>query len=254
MKYLVLIQARCGSTRLRNKVLMPLADKPVLLWTVRGIQRSKYVDEIVVVTSMEKDNLQIIKLCAEHNIRIFVGSEADVLDRYYQAAKLFQPEYVIRITGDCPLIDAGLLDLAIEQLEEETDYMGMLSETFADGLDTEIFKFAALKDSWKYAVLKSQREHVTQYIIHHPEIYHLQDFVSPVGNFGEKRWTLDEPEDYELLQHICNYLVTQKEFNYVSVLNYLKEHPELESLNAKFARNEGLKKSLEQDEVLNIEE
>lgn len=252
MKYLVLIQARCGSTRLKNKVLMPLAKIPALLWSVKGIQRSKYIDEVVVVTSMEKENLQIVKLCAEHDIRIFVGSEEDVLDRYYQAAKLFQPEYVIRITGDCPLIDAGLLDLAIEQLKEETDYMGMLSETFADGLDIEIFKFTALKKAWKDAALKSQREHVTQYIIHHPEIFQLQDFVSPVGNFGEKRWTLDEPEDYQLLQHICKHLVNQKEFNYVTVLNFLKEHPELESLNAKFARNEGLKKSLEQDEILNL--
>ena len=140
-----MIQARCGSSRLPNKVLMPLCDKPVLQWIIERVQKSKLIDEVMVVTSIDKNNLPILSLCSQMGVRVGVGSEDDVLDRFYQTAKLLKPEYAIRITADCPCFDSELLDMAISQMSSKADYCGMLSETFADGLDLEIFKFTALK-------------------------------------------------------------------------------------------------------------
>lgn len=157
MKYLALIQARCGSSRLPNKVMKDLAGKTDIEWVVERVKRSVHVDEVMVITSIEKDNLPLIALCAGLGIRVSVGSENDVLDRYYQTAKLLQPEYIIRVTADCPLYDWRYLDMAIGQLEAGTDYMGQMEESFPDGLDIEIIKFSALKESWERAKLTSER-------------------------------------------------------------------------------------------------
>lgn len=256
MKYLVMIQARCGSTRLPNKVLKELCGKPVLEQMIRRVQRSNKVDEVMVITSIEKANLPILKLCSEIGIRVGVGSEDDVLDRYYQTAKLLNPEYVIRLTADCPCFDPGLLDLAIEQMEADADYCGMLSESFADGLDLEIMKFSALRKAWKEANHSFEREHVTQYIIRHPEVFKLQNFESPIGYFGNYRWTVDEPEDFELVSKIYEHFINQgnEDFKYSDILAYLNSNPEIMMINQKYSRNEGLQKSINNDSIVNIEE
>ena len=106
MKYLAMIQARCGSTRLPNKVLKDLCGKPALQRMIERVQRSKLIDEVMVVTSIEKNNLSILKLCADLGVRVGIGSEDDVLDRFYQTTKLIKPEYIIRLTADCPCFDA----------------------------------------------------------------------------------------------------------------------------------------------------
>ena len=145
MKYIVMIQARCGSSRLPSKVLKDLSGKPELQWVVERVQRSKRIDEVMVLTSIEKNNLPLVRLCTEMGIRTFIGSEEDVLDRYYQAAKLLQPEYVIRVTADCPLFDWRYLDLAVEQMNPDTDYMAELTESFPDALHMDILRLAALQ-------------------------------------------------------------------------------------------------------------
>lgn len=148
MKYIAMIQARCGSSRLPDKVLKDLSGKTDLQWVIERVQRSKSMDEVMVVTSMEKNNLPLIRLCAELNVRVFAGSEEDVLDRYYQAAKLLKPDYVVRITADCPLFDWRYLDMAVKEMEADTDYMAGLTESFPDGEDIEIITYDALKQSW----------------------------------------------------------------------------------------------------------
>lgn len=253
MEYLVLIQARCGSTRLPNKVLKDLCGKPVLQRMIERVRKSKLVDEVMVITSIEKNNLPILHLCSEIDVRVGIGSENDVLDRYYQTAKLLKPDYVIRLTADCPCFDAGLLDMAIESMEVDTDYLGMMSESFADGLDLEIMKYLALEKAWKEANHSFEREHVTQYIIRHPEIFKLQNFESPIGYFGNHRWTVDEPEDFELVKSIYEYFSTSNvgmDFGYEDILNYLNEHPEVAEINKKFTRNEGLEKSIREDHIV----
>jgi len=215
------------------------------------------VDEVMVITSIEKNNLPILGLCASIGCRVGIGSENDVLDRYYQSAKLLDPEYVIRITADCPCFDPELLELAIQSMSSGDDYCGMLSNMFADGLDLEIMKFSALKRAWKEANHTFEREHVTQYIVRHPETFRLYNFVSPIGDFGNDRWTVDEPEDYELVKRIYEHFLVEEHsdhFGYRDILYYLDAHPEIRSINAKFTRNEGLEKSIKKDKIVDIQE
>lgn len=254
MKYLALIQARCGSTRLPNKVLSDLSGKPELQWVIERVNRSKLVDEVMVITSIEKNNIPLIKLCTELNTRIFIGSEEDVLDRYYQAARLIRPEYVIRITADCPMFDWRYLDMAIEQMDENVDYLAELTESFPDGLDIEIIKFSVLEESWREAKLKSEREHVTQFVRKHPERYKLKNFDCPIEGIGNKRWTLDEDRDYEMISRVYKHFISKGKEDFVTeqILEFLEEHPEVESLNMNIQRNEGLIKSLKNDYLVDV--
>ena len=189
-------------------------------------------------------------------MRVFVGSEEDVLDRYYQAAKLLQPEYVVRITADCPLFDWRYLDMAIEQMEPHTDYMAELTESFPDGEDIEIIKFPVLKKSWQEAKLKSEREHVTMYIKNHSDQFHIQNLECPIQGIGTKRWTLDEEEDYGLISEIYQHFTAQGKEDFVTedILEFLAQNPELEKLNTRYARNEGLLKSIANDSVVKPDE
>lgn len=255
MDYLVMIQARCGSTRLPNKVLKDLCGKPALQRMIERVKRSKRADEVMVVTSIEKNNLPILKLCSELDVRVGIGSEDDVLDRFYQTAKLLRPQYVIRLTADCPCFDADLLDMAIDGMDADADYRAMTSESFADGLDLEIMKFSALEKAWKEANHSFEREHVTQYIVRHPELFKLQDFESPIGFFGNHRWTVDEPEDFEVVSRIYSHFMStdlKDNFTYKDILVFMKDHPEVYEINKKYTRNEGLEKSIREDHIVNI--
>lgn len=257
MKYLAMIQARCGSTRLPNKVMMDLCGKPSLQRVIERVRRSKEIGEVMVITSIDKANLPILRLCADIGVRVGVGSENDVLDRYYQNARLLKPEYVIRLTGDCPCIDHGLIDQAILQMPEGIDYCSNTIEPdFADGLDFEIIKYSALEKSWREAVHSFEREHVTQYIIHNPKLFKQWNFPSPVGDFSGHRWTVDEPEDFEVVSKIYQHFLEEEkkeDFNYQEILAYLREHPEITVINSRYQRNEGLQKSIEEDVIITQE-
>ncbi len=252
MKYLVLIQARCGSTRLPNKVLSDIAGTSDIQWVIKRVSKSKKVDEVMLLTSIEKENIPLIRLCTEIGIRVFVGSEEDVLDRYYQAAKLLEPEYIIRVTGDCPLFDWRFLDNAIEEMNSETDYLWMGENAFPDGLDFEIMRFEALKKSWKEARLQSEREHVTVYIRNHPELFKIQVYDFPIKGVGHYRWTLDEERDYELITSVYEHFISRGNTEFVTedIIDFLENHPEIEAINSAIGRNEGLAKSIINDKVL----
>lgn len=252
MKYIAMIQARCGSSRLPNKVLKDLSGKPDLQWVIERVQRSKYIDEVMVVTSIERNNLPLIRLCTELGIRVFIGSEEDVLDRYYQAAKLLQPDYVVRITADCPLFDWRYLDMAIEQMESDTDYMAAMTESFPDGEDIEIVKLPALKKSWEEARLLSEREHVTMYIKNHPDLFNIKNIECPIPGIGSKRWTLDEDEDYKLISAVYQHFISKGREDFITedILGFLAENPAIEKINQKYRRNEGLLKSIANDKEM----
>jgi spore coat polysaccharide biosynthesis protein SpsF len=250
MKFLAAIQARFGSSRLPGKILMDLAGKPVLQRVMERVSKSKYVDEVMVLTSISKQDINTALLVSSLGYRVFTGSGDDVLDRYYQAARLLAPEYIIRITADCPVFDAQILDLAIEQLKPESDYMADLNDTLANGLDLEIVRFSALKKAWEKANLASEREHVTMYIKNNRDQFVLQDFSCPIPGIGHHRWTLDEQADYELLSKIyCHFKDT--DFYTQDILAFLLDHPDVSRLNAHITRNEGLAKSLKNDYFIN---
>ncbi len=257
MKYLGVIQARCGSTRMPNKVLMDFAGKPSLQWTIERVQKSKYLEEVAVVTSINKENMGIVKLCSSLGVRVFTGSENDVLDRFYQFAKLIKPEYIVRITGDCPLYDPELLDWAIEHLEPGDDFLCQTQpETFPDGLDIEIIKYQALENAWKNANLKSDREHVTLYIRNRADEFRIRRVTCPLGNYGTERWTYDEASDYRFIKAIYDYFDSiGKQYPMTQeIIAFLEEHKELHEINGSIIRDEGLVKSLKNDSVIYAEE
>lgn len=248
MKYLAVIQARCGSSRLPNKVIKDILGQTQIMRVVERVKQSKYVDKIIVATSIAENNLPLIKECVEHGVQIFAGSEDDVLDRFYQAAKLFKPEYVIRITADCPLYDTPSLDSAIEQIADY-DYFSDMGNA-PDGMDIEVFKFEALKTAWKNAKLTSEREHVTTYIKSHPELFNIGQF-NDNEKYKDLRLTVDTQEDYDLVLKIYKEL---NNFWLKDIVKLLDKKPELLDMNNMYERNEGLMKSLREDRVIEGED
>ncbi|HJJ41833.1 MAG TPA: glycosyltransferase family protein [Methanocorpusculum sp.] len=250
-RIIAIIQARMGSTRLPNKVLMDLKGKTVLERVIERVQKSKYIDEVIVATTITKHDSEIVKLCAEKNIRVFCGSEEDVLDRYYQCAKLLSPKHVVRITADCPMIDPEVIDLVISQhLKSGADYTSnTLKITYPDGLDAEIMKFNVLEDAWINANLASQREHVTQYIIHNNN--YLKSSVENSIDYSKERWTLDTENDYKFIRSIYDKLYdSNPDFSMDDIIKLLNKYPELREINNDSIRNEGLAKSLKNDKVI----
>lgn len=248
MRNIVIVQARTGSTRLPRKVLLPLMDKTVLEHVLDRVNEAKTVSDTVVATTIEVADMEIVRLCAKNNVRVFCGSQDDVLDRYYQVAKLLKPDNVVRITADCPLTDYQLIDKVVnEHIHGNYDYTSnTIGETYPDGLDVEVMKFAVLKESWAEAKLSSQREHVTQYIIKSDK-YKKGSIDSDI-NYGEKRWTLDTEDDYMFIKEIYNKLYKKNAmFVMEDVLKLLEQEPEIEHINHHIDRNEGLKQSLDND-------
>lgn len=248
MRNLAIIQARTGSSRLPNKVLMKLGDKTVLEQVVCRVQQSKFIDEVIVATTeMESDN-DIYKLCKQINVEVFRGSENDVLDRFYQCAKKYIPNNIVRITADCPLLDSCVIDKVIGlHIEKDYDFTSNTIEpTFPDGEDVEIMKYGVLKEAWEKAELASQREHVTQYIIHSDK--YKKGNVLNKNNLEKMRWTLDTLPDYVFISKLYDELYDQdRNFGMEDILKLLDRKPELTLINCDSKRNEGLKKSLKND-------
>lgn len=251
MKFLVIIQARCGSTRLPSKVLKKIEGKSALEQMLNRVSRSEKIDEIMVATTINLEDLPIVNLVSGLGYRIFSGSSEDVLDRYYQAAKLIRPEYVIRLTADCPLFDWRILDEAIDQLNDDSDDLCSYTETFPDGEDLEIIRFKVLEEMWQNARLASEREHVTLYVKSHPEIYKLQNYECKLGNLKDERWTLDESEDLEVIRAVYRHFAPRTDFSMEEIYRFMQEHPAVRELNRKYIRNEGLLKSLAEDRIVN---
>ena len=249
-----IIQARMGSTRLPNKVLMNLNGKSVLENIIERLKKSNSIDKIIVATSVNPENVVIEELCDSKGIECYKGSEDDVLDRYYQTCRFFKvnsDDHVVRITADCPLIDYEVIDEIIEKhLENKNDYTSnTIVPSFPDGLDCEVFTFLSLEDAWKNALLSSEREHVTLYIKNHPELFKLENILND-EDLSDLRWTLDEKEDFEFIEKVYSYFTNSEIFLTDDILNVLRENPNLLKINDKFRRDEGLEKSLKNDKVL----
>jgi spore coat polysaccharide biosynthesis protein SpsF len=249
MKVLGILQARVSSTRLPGKVLLPILDQPMLARQIERVKRAKFVNNLVVATSNDSSDDQIQKLCTDFRVDCYRGSLNDVLDRFYQVAKLVKPDHIVRLTGDCPLIDSMVIDQVIEyHLQKKYDYTSnVLEPTYPDGLDVEVMKADVLSYAWGHASLQSQREHVTLYINQHPEIFSLGCLKNNV-DLSSLRWTVDELEDYEFVSKVYQELYqNKKNFNTNDILTLLKQKPELIRINVNYKRNSGLEKSLLED-------
>jgi spore coat polysaccharide biosynthesis protein SpsF len=249
---LAILQARLSSRRLPGKVLKPLLGKPMILRQVERLSRAEKIDELVVATSVEVSDDPIEALCIEHNINCFRGSLDDVLDRYYQATKAWNPEYIVRLTADCPLADPSVIDDVISfYLAGDFDYASnALPPTYPDGLDIEVFKFSCLEQAWQEARLSSEREHATPYIYNNPLKFKLGNYEN-TSDLSHFRWTVDEPEDFEFVTKVYEKLYPNNpEFSMNDILTLIHNEPELIDINNMYARNEGYQKSLDEDFIV----
>lgn len=253
MKTVAIIQARMRATRLPDKVLMPLAGRSVLEHVIARLKRSEEVSEVIVATSTNRDDEKITEFCKKLNVKAFRGSEEDVLDRFYQASKLSEPEHIVRITADCPMIDPEIIsEIVNEHLKSGSDFTSnTIKPTYPDGEDVEVFKMSALENAWKNAKLLSEREHVTPYMKNNPRSFKLLNVVYKT-DLSAKRWTLDEKNDYEFLKEVFADLYPRDPFfGMEDVLLFLEKNPQVERINLAISRNEGYKKSLRNDGVIN---
>jgi spore coat polysaccharide biosynthesis protein SpsF (cytidylyltransferase family) len=241
-----IIQARLSSTRLPNKVLLPLGDKTVLEHVIDRVTQAKHISRVIVATSTEDEDGQIAALCDRIGVACFRGSLHDVLDRYYHAAKAYNAQHICRVTGDCPLIDPHAIDEVAEvYIKGGYDFVSNSHPvaTYPDGYDCWIFSFAALKKSWREAKLFSEREHVTSYIWNHPELFKTYN-VKNDTDLSKHRLTIDEPRDYKLLQQVIAHV---SDLTTDNIIHFLDTHTDVSSINADIMRDEGYAKSLEQD-------
>lgn len=246
---LAVLQARASSTRLPGKVLKSILGEPMLVRQIERIERSQRIDRCIVATSAESSDDAIAALCAVRGIPCHRGSLTDVLDRVYRAVASYAPTHVVRLTGDCPLIDSEVIDAVIDfALRGDFDYAtNGKPYTFPDGLDVEIVRFNVLEAAWHEAELPSHREHVLPFIHRQPERFYLGYYRSPV-DLSRHRWTVDEPEDFAFVSAVYEALYpTNSNFSMQDVLEFLVRRPELLRMNERFERNAGRRKALEED-------
>ena len=247
---IAIIQARMSSRRLPGKVLLPLAGQPIITQIVRRLRACRTLEQIILATSINAEDDPIESLCSQIDIPCFRGSLNDVLDRYYQAAKIYGAKTIVRITADCPVIDPVVVDAVVTAcLAGDYDYFGHAGK-FPDGLDVEVFKFDALEKAWREAKLASEREHVGPYLSKNPELFKCGSLVI-FNELEHHRWTVDEPCDYELLKIIYDKLDRPNHiFLTNEILQLFKEHPDLLKINSTIIRNAGYEKSLQEDKLI----
>ncbi|MFN8309475.1 MAG: glycosyltransferase family protein [Chitinophagales bacterium] len=246
MKIVAITQARMGSTRFPGKVLKEVNGQSLLELHLERIGRSKMVTEIIVATTTNSKDDVLADYCAAKNIHCFRGSEDDVLSRYYHAAKNAGADWVVRVTSDCPLIDAELMDEVIEKtIAGKYDYgTNVFEETFPDGVDVEVLSFAALERSNQAAFEKHDREHVTTFLRREADVNGGKEFRcfglnSPV-NYHHIRLTVDHEDDYLLVKQLVEAIGPHASWK--AYAQYVESHPGLLALNAHYVRNAYLKK------------
>lgn len=239
MKILALVQARMGSTRLPSKVMKPIGGIPMIELLLTRLAKSKEIDQIVVATSVDKRNIPLVEYVRKLGYTCEQGSENDVLERYAQAAEKHKADVVVRITGDCPLVDPDLVDEVIRQFKaEKVDYFCNTNPpTYPDGLDIEVFTFKALEKASRETADPFDREHVTPYLRKSGKfkiaaMQHSEDL-------SLLRWTVDEPADFEVIEKVFEHFNSTIDFTWVDVLALQKQYPEIFNINQHLVRNEG---------------
>ena len=269
MKVVAIVQARCGSTRLPGKVLMDLLGEPMLARVVARVQRAGTLGEemgtgsepkdagrgappcgevpvplsshVVVATTLEPADEAIARLCAARGWPCYRGSQDDVLDRFYQAARQHGAEAVVRITSDCPLIDPAVIDQVVNEFLErqpKVDYASnvLMRRTFPRGLDTEVFSFVALQRAWQEDRNPAWREHVTPYFYRHPEMFRLHA-VFNATDCSDMRWSVDTAEDWALVLRIYEHFGHDR-FSWREALELVRQRPQWLEVNRHIAQKE----------------
>lgn len=237
---LAFVQARMGSTRLPAKVLAPLAGRPSLLRIVDRLSRVDALDGVAVLTSHAAADDAIAALCADEGVACVRGDELDVLDRFRAAARQLRPARVVRVTADCPLVDPEVVAdlLALHASRPEVVYASVATgaisadrglRRFPDGLDAEVFTTEVLEAAWREANDPFEREHVTPHVWRAPERFPAA-ILECERDLGDERWTVDHPEDLELVRAV--YERVREPFGWREVISLLERDPALRQLNA----------------------
>ena len=251
---LVILQARMSSTRLPNKVLKEINGIPLLKYECERILQSQKIDKLIIATSIDKSDDAIENFAKVSNLSIFRGSLDDVLSRYYECANEFKKINnidelnIIRVTGDCPIIDPQVIDEVISIFQSsECDYASnTLVPTYPDGMDIEICTFEALELAYQEATFKSDREHVTLFIKNDNRLKKIN--YTSTHDFSHLRMTVDEENDFELIKVILeNLYVNNPNFSYMDVISFMTKNPNTLFINSNITRDEGLAKSLKED-------
>ena len=239
MKVVAVVQARLGSIRLPEKVLRPIANKPMIEILLNRLSMSSEIDEILVATSNKEENDKLQSFVEALEFRCTRGSEEDVLSRFYDTARSSEADIVVRITGDCPLVDPGLVDKCIKGYKEnEVDYFSNIQPTtFPDGLDIEVLSMHSLEKAHKEAISNYDREHVTTYIRNSDKFSKCS--IKNSKDLSEQRWSVDEPEDLELITKIFEHFSPDIYFSWNRVVELIELKPDLFKLNQFIKNNEG---------------
>jgi glutamate-1-semialdehyde 2,1-aminomutase len=239
MKIVALVQARMGSTRLPNKVMKRIGAIPMIELLLSRLARASEVDQIIVATSGDERNLPLVEHVRKLGYACEQGSENDVLDRYVQAAKKHQADVVVRITGDCPLVDPDLVDEAIRLFKNtDLDYLcNNYPPSYPDGLDIEICTFKSLEKAWQETNEPFDREHVTPYL-RKPGKFNI-DTKHNNKDLSALRWTVDEPADFTVIEKVFQHFHPRIDFSWLDVLHLQHQQPTLFDLNQNIMRNEG---------------
>ena len=233
MRTIAVIQARWSSTRLPGKVLKEIEGKTMLGRVISRVQRARKINGLVVATTVNSNDYAVVKECERLGAATFRGSEKDVLDRFYQAVQTYHPDFVVRITADCPLIDPELVDHVIQEfLKKRLDYASnTLVRTFPRGLDTEVMTVEALVRAWKEAKLPYQRSHVTPYLYENPHSFRLQSIYTG-KNYSRYRWTVDTQADLDFVRAVYKRLMPKENFGWREALQVVTKDPALAALNS----------------------
>lgn len=243
-----IVQARMTSTRLPGKVMMEICGRPVIDYLLERLSFCKNLQIIVLATTTNREDDPVADYVQKKGIPLYRGSEHDVLDRYYQAARQFGVTDIMRITADCPLLDPNICDRLVEAyLHKKVDYI-VTAQTFAEGLDGEVFSFKILEKAWKEARLKTEREYVTQYFHNQKQLFKMS-ILHNERDDSKYRFTVDEKNDFLVVKSILEEFTRQgnKVYQTADIKKFLDAHPEIFVLNAHIIRNEGLQKSLKED-------
>lgn len=242
-----MIQARTGSSRLPKKVLAKIENKPMIWHVINRVKKIKSVKQIALITTKNESDKILLEIAKKNNIIGFAGDENDVLKRHYQCALKINADPIIRITGDCPLIDPALVEKILRfYLNSNYDYVSnTIIPTFPDGLDTEIFSFATLKKIIHQAKLKSEREHVTIYITKNKKLFKIFNYKNE-KDLSQFRWTVDRKQDLKLVRTIYSKMKPKTIFTMDDVLKIISQNPHLLKINKGIKRNEGHTKLINQ--------
>lgn len=232
----VIVQARLGSTRLPGKTMKQILGRPLLSFLLERLQSCQMIDEIVVATTKNPRDKQIVEFCRREHIHSFIGEESDVLDRYFQAAEAAGADVVVRVTGDCPLIDPQIVDQVIKTFVDhypKYEYVSnVIDRTFPRGMDVEVFSLKCLETIKQYASTPEELEHVTTYLLKHQDRYSCYS-VKHDSDLSNYRWTVDTAEDWVLVKNILESLYPSKaSFTMKDILDILEQHPEWNDINA----------------------